>query len=75
MPSFPRRRESTGRFSGILNSEVQVDPSREMVLPIRTVRLRRPVLSSRPQNPLVEDRVETGAATPEKIPEHLKVDA
>jgi len=46
-----------------------------MAPPIRTVRLRRPVLSSRPQIPLVEDRVEIGAATPEKIPEHLEVDA
>ena len=26
-------------------------------------------------NSAVEDRVETGAATPEKLPEHLRVDA
>ena len=34
----------------------------------------RPI-SSRPQDPVVECSVESGAGTPEKLPEHLKVDA
>ena len=46
-----------------------------MALPIRTVRLRRPVLSSRPQNPPVEYRVETGTVTLESLPAHPEVDA